>query len=49
MTKERYEGQLYYCNQQKRNDKTRDVLARTFGTYWANQYIEKVLFDLPLC
>ena len=48
ITKERYEGQLYYCKQQKRNDKTRDVLARTFGNHWANEYIEKVLFDTPL-
>ena len=47
VTKERYEGQLYYCKQQKRNDKTRDVLARSFGYHWANEYIEKVLFDSP--
>lgn len=47
LTKERYEGQLYYCKQQKRNDKTRDVLSRTFSAHWANEYIDKVLFDLP--
>ncbi len=48
ITKQRYEGQLHYCNKQKLNDKTRDVLARTFGYHWANEYIEKVLFDSPL-
>ena len=48
LTKDRFQGQLYYCKQQKRNDKTRDVLARTFGYHWANEYIEKVLFDSPI-
>ena len=45
---ERYEGQLYYCHQQKLNDKTRKVLAKTFSPHWANEYIEKVLFDSPV-
>ncbi|WP_241434007.1 MULTISPECIES: phycocyanobilin:ferredoxin oxidoreductase [unclassified Prochlorococcus] len=44
---DRYNRQKYYCLQQKRNDKTRNVLAKTFGMPWANQYIDKVLFDLP--
>ena len=48
ITQKRYEGQFYYCKQQKLNDKTRDVLARTFGSHWANEYIEKVLFDEPI-
>ncbi len=47
MTLERYERQRYYCFQQKQNEKTRDVLARLFGSHWANQYIEMVLFDSP--
>ncbi len=46
-TIERYEAQMYYCKQQKRNDKTRNVLAKTFSPNWANQYIEMVLFDIP--
>ncbi len=45
---ERYQGQSYYCLQQKRNDKTRDVLAKTFSADWADKYIDMVLFDLPV-
>jgi len=47
-TIERYKKQVYYCFQQKRNDKTRNVLAKIFGSDWANKYIDKVLFDSPL-
>ena len=47
-TIERYSKQVYYCFQQKRNDKTRNVLAKIFGLDWANKYIDKVLFDSPL-
>jgi len=47
-TLERYRKQVYYCFQQKRNDKTRNVLAKIFGLDWANKYIDKVLFDSPL-
>ena len=31
----RYEGQLNYCLQQKRNDKTRRVLEKAFDPEWA--------------
>ena len=44
----RYYGQVGYCRQQKRNDKTRRVLARAFNSDWADHYIEKILFDDPL-
>ena len=43
----RYHGQVSYCRQQKRNDKTRRVLEKAFGTTWADRYIEELLFDEP--
>ena len=43
----RYEGQLNYCLQQKRNDKTRRVLEKAFDADWADRYIELLLFDNP--
>ncbi len=46
-TIERYKRQLYYCKQQKCNEKTRQVLTKIFGATWAEQYIELVLFDCP--
>ena len=45
----RYHGQVSYCQQQKRNDKTRRVLEKAFGTDWADRYIEELLFDDPVC
>ena len=50
-TVSRHQGQLSYCRQQKRNDKTRRVLEKAFNPAWADQYIEQLLFDdpLPLC
>ncbi len=47
ITIDRYKGQKLYCHQQKLNDKTRNVLAKTFNPHWADQYIEMVLFDCP--
>jgi phycocyanobilin:ferredoxin oxidoreductase len=44
----RYQGQLSYCQQQKRNDKTRRVLEKAFNPQWADRYIEELLFDDPL-
>jgi len=44
----RYEGQLNYCLQQKRNDKTRRVLEKAFDVEWADRYIELLLFDNPV-
>ena len=46
-TVSRYHGQVSYCRQQKRNDKTRRVLEKAFGTNWADRYIEEMLFDEP--
>jgi phycocyanobilin:ferredoxin oxidoreductase len=46
-TVNRYYGQLSYCQQQKRNDKTRRVLEKAFNPAWANRYIEELLFDDP--
>ena len=47
-TVSRHQGQLSYCRQQKRNDKTRRVLEKAFNPAWADQYIEQLLFDDPL-
>ncbi|WP_320664360.1 phycocyanobilin:ferredoxin oxidoreductase [Prochlorococcus sp. MIT 1223] len=44
-TIERYNYQKTYCIQQKRNDKTRNVLAKTFSPTWADRYIDIVLFE----
>ncbi len=46
-TVDRYNGQLSYCQQQKRNDKTRRVLEKAFNPAWADRYIEDLLFDDP--
>ncbi len=46
-TIQRHKGQLLYCLQQKRNDKTRSVLANAFNPLWADRYIERILFDNP--
>lgn len=43
----RHQGQLSYCQQQKRNDKTRRVLEKAFNPQWADRYIEELLFDDP--
>ena len=47
LTINRYERQKFYCLQQKRNDKTRNVLSKTFSQEWADRYIDVVLFDCP--
>ena len=44
---ERYERQIHYCQQQKRNDKTRNVLSKAFESQWADIYIEQFLFKHP--
>jgi phycocyanobilin:ferredoxin oxidoreductase len=46
-TVRRHQGQLSYCQQQKRNDKTRRVLEKAFNPEWADRYIEELLFDDP--
>jgi len=47
-TVKRHAGQLSYCRQQKRNDKTRRVLEKAFNPAWAERYIEELLFDDPV-
>lgn len=46
-TVNRWQGQVRYCRQQKRNDKTRRVLEKAFSPAWADRYIEALLFDDP--
>ncbi len=40
-------GQRNYCTKQQKNDKTRRVLEKAFGSSWAEHYMSTVLFDLP--
>lgn len=40
-------GQRNYCTRQQKNDKTRRVLEKAFGSKWAEHYMTTVLFDLP--
>ncbi|MGH7998748.1 MAG: phycocyanobilin:ferredoxin oxidoreductase [Brasilonema sp.] len=40
-------GQRNYCTKQQKNDKTRRVLEKAFGSDWAEQYMTTVLFDMP--
>jgi phycocyanobilin:ferredoxin oxidoreductase len=40
------QGQIYYCQQQQKNDKTRRVLEKAFGETWAERYMSQVLFDV---
>ena len=47
MTMLRYDDQIHYCKQQKKNDKTRAILVNLFDETWANDYIDNELFDLP--
>ncbi len=42
---ERLNYQKRYCLHQKRNDKTRSILSSFFGSSWANEYIDSILFD----
>tara|TARA_B100000214_G_C23810412_1_gene554675 strand:+ start:59 stop:751 length:693 start_codon:yes stop_codon:yes gene_type:complete len=44
----RYDDQIYYCDQQKKNDKTRGILEKLFDKDFANNYIDNVLFDKPI-
>lgn len=41
-------GQRHYCEAQQQNDKTRRVLEKAFGSEWADRYMTRVLFDLPV-
>ena len=42
---ERLNYQKRYCLNQKRNDKTRGILTKFFGSCWADEYINKILFE----
>ena len=42
---ERLNYQKRYCLNQMRNEKTRGILTKFFGPSWANEYIDKVLFE----
>ena len=43
----RLDDQIYYCKQQKKNQKTIAVLSRWFDPLWARNYIDTILFDEP--
>ena len=44
-TMERLTYQKRYCLNQKRNDKTRGILTKFFGSCWADEYINEILFE----
>ena len=44
-TMNRLKYQKRYCLNQKRNDKTRGILTKFFGSSWADEYINKILFE----
>ena len=45
-TAQRMADQIRYSNQQKKNDKTRRILEKCFNEEWADNYINKILFDV---
>ncbi len=44
-TMDRLNYQKRYCSYQKLNNKTRGILTKFFGSFWADEYINKILFD----
>jgi phycocyanobilin:ferredoxin oxidoreductase len=44
---EHYSGQKYYCDMQRKNNKTFGVLRKIFGQEYAHKYITEILFDYP--
>ena len=44
-TNNRLKYQKRYCTNQKLNDKTRVILSKFFGSSWAKEYIDKILFE----
>ena len=44
-TMDRLNYQKRYCSSQKQNEKTRGILTRFFGSSWAEEYINKILFE----
>jgi len=43
----RYQDQCKYCDQQRKNDKTRGILEKWFDKEWVDHYIDEVLFCKP--
>ena len=44
-TMNRLNYQKRYCSNQKLNEKTRMILTKFFGSSWADEYINKILFE----
>ena len=44
-TMNRFNYQKRYCSNQRRNEKTRNILTKFFGSAWADEYISKILFE----
>ena len=44
-TMDRLKYQKRYCLNQKLNEKTRGILTKFFGSSWADEYINKILFE----
>jgi phycocyanobilin:ferredoxin oxidoreductase len=42
-----YLGHKFYCEKQRKNNKTRRVLESIFGEEYADKYISEMLFDYP--
>ena len=43
-----FRGQERFCEFQRQNQKTRRMLEAAFGTSYAAEYIDKILFNAPL-
>ena len=43
----RLDDQIWYCESQKKNDKTRGILEKWFDKEWTDKYMNEVLFDEP--
>jgi phycocyanobilin:ferredoxin oxidoreductase len=46
-TMKRLDDQIWYCESQKKNDKTRGILEKWFDKEWTDKYMNEVLFDEP--
>ena len=46
-TMKRLDDQIWYCESQKKNDKTRNILLKYFDEEWVNNYMDNILFDEP--
>lgn len=44
---EAFEGQVFYCEKQRKNDKTTGILKQSFGVDWTERYMNHILFDAP--